>query len=391
MYNPMINIKYRNKFFVFIAFLAFLFGLGCNNPSRKISNKEIIQESLITDSLRIIKCDSLFRLINSNNSGNVNLPNIKSKTIEECITQLDTCTNDTIKTWMKCVTEDEYVYTLHHGFGTYIRNNWGLWAGSELAKFFIEYGISQPDDMSSIILSCFHQKVNYDKYDFKKKVEESLKYWEEIKAKEEKKSKINAKRRAKSKHFIDSIHEAINYDSILQQIDGLVYDSLNLFIEQDRNDTLSYWNSGNMRRLSKEQYAREIKDRQFGRKKFFAGISHDGSIFYQRFRRERFIRRNDTLFFEDEKNKFVNIFTPDMMKNMNYVLEWKPVSKCAMFKSFIKIHWILKSKKYFLLELQGDCKGTPLKVRYFIDEDLNVIFDENLRRELWRSKNLIDR
>ena len=38
----------------------------------------------------------------------------------------------------------------HHGFGTWLRNNWGLWAGSRLAQYFRQLGMHHPDDMSGI-------------------------------------------------------------------------------------------------------------------------------------------------------------------------------------------------------------------------------------------------
>jgi len=50
---------------------------------------------------------------------------------------------------------------LHHGLGTALRNCWGLWAGgSDLAAWFAEQGITYPDDMSSIVLTSFHRKLN---------------------------------------------------------------------------------------------------------------------------------------------------------------------------------------------------------------------------------------
>lgn len=45
----------------------------------------------------------------------------------------------------------------HSGAGRWIRNNWGLWAkeNNNLKTWFLEKGISHPDDMSEIILDSY--------------------------------------------------------------------------------------------------------------------------------------------------------------------------------------------------------------------------------------------
>ena len=50
---------------------------------------------------------------------------------------------------------------LHFGTGMSIRNSWKLWAGtSGISKYFRDLGIHHPDDMSSIILTSLHRKLN---------------------------------------------------------------------------------------------------------------------------------------------------------------------------------------------------------------------------------------
>jgi len=43
----------------------------------------------------------------------------------------------------------------HHGFGTGMRNEWGLWSGSALAKYMEGLGFPHPDEMSGVILATF--------------------------------------------------------------------------------------------------------------------------------------------------------------------------------------------------------------------------------------------
>ena len=43
----------------------------------------------------------------------------------------------------------------HIGLGMWMRNNWGLWSGSRLQKYFTDRGFGDPEDMSSIILFSY--------------------------------------------------------------------------------------------------------------------------------------------------------------------------------------------------------------------------------------------
>lgn len=77
--------------------------------------------------------------------------------------------------------EDEAMAELHMGTGMGIRNGWGLWKGkNELVKFFNSHGIFHPDDMSSIILTSFHRKLNNRDIDFEGQVQMYLDYWKPI-------------------------------------------------------------------------------------------------------------------------------------------------------------------------------------------------------------------
>jgi hypothetical protein len=369
-----------------------LFIFGCDLESKDTQNNEkLVQDSIRIDSLRQIRCDSLLNYITQTNSGKVNLPDSIPTNIDECIAQLDTCTNDTIKSWIKCVTEREYVSTLHHGFGMYLRNNWGLWANSQLSQFFNENGIFHPDDMSGIILQCFHEFVNTGKYSMTEKVEYYKEYWNKLKEKEDSLKQVNSQKYIETKRFVDSLHNAIDYEANFSNIQGLVRDSLNFYIEQIRGDTIYIWTSGSSSRLSKEGYLNITKYKRFGKSLFFGYISEDGAIYDMSLKEQRFIRKEGSLYYEEESGGFVKIITPEMIRNPEKVNEWEPVSDCSFNKSFVKTLWKLEGRKYYNLEMQGDCRGTGLKVGYFIDEDLNVIFDEHIRKELWKSKKLIDK
>lgn len=86
------------------------------------------------------------------------------KNIEECFIELDKILDSDVKEEMKNLRNCGEMIRYHHGLGTWIRNNWGLWGGSRLLKYFQGYGYKDPDSMSGIILdnyySWLHGKTN---------------------------------------------------------------------------------------------------------------------------------------------------------------------------------------------------------------------------------------
>jgi len=80
--------------------------------------------------------------------------------------------------------EDERsaVSKLHLGTGMGIRNAWKLWAKEKnsLVKYFNSLGINHPDDMSGIILTSFHRKLNGIDIELDAQIEHYKKYWEGV-------------------------------------------------------------------------------------------------------------------------------------------------------------------------------------------------------------------
>jgi len=103
---------------------------------------------------------------------NADLQSDSSKTVyipidlPDCMRQLDSILTPENKEWILSVEEKDFLSRTHLALGMWIRNNWGLWAGSHLANYFDEQGIHHPDDMSGVILRCYYhyvrgKKVNY--------------------------------------------------------------------------------------------------------------------------------------------------------------------------------------------------------------------------------------
>ncbi len=82
------------------------------------------------------------------------------KNIKDCFLDLDrTLLTKDIET-IKNLKDRNETIMYHHGFGTWLRNNWGLWGGSRLQTYFIERGVRHPDSMSSKILEFYYDWLN---------------------------------------------------------------------------------------------------------------------------------------------------------------------------------------------------------------------------------------
>ncbi|TXH31319.1 MAG: hypothetical protein E6Q96_00295 [Cyclobacteriaceae bacterium] len=100
----------------------------------------------------------------------------KPSTLEECYPYLDKIFDDTSKYTFKVFPERIAVSRLHHGLGTWIRNEWGLWRNSKLKNYFVNLGVLHPDDMSAMILTSYHRRLNEKEI----KIEEQIEYCQEF-------------------------------------------------------------------------------------------------------------------------------------------------------------------------------------------------------------------
>lgn len=146
---------------ILIAFKKTLLGESYNeneilHPYQTIENKWAREDSVrfTTDSLR-----------------GVYIP----KDLEDCFKQIDGFWDDSTKVKVKQWTEDEFSGRAHHGFGMWMRNNWQLWGGSRLSKYFNDLGIYHPDDMSGIILDSYHRYLTGKDM----KLEEQIKFYQD--------------------------------------------------------------------------------------------------------------------------------------------------------------------------------------------------------------------
>ena len=97
------------------------------------------------------------------------------KTLEEAFEHLERDADPKdLKKWA-AMDERTAMANVHHGLGRAMRNDWGLWyPESPLHQYFNRFGIKHGDDLSGVLFTSFHRKLNNKDID----LEEQLKvYW----------------------------------------------------------------------------------------------------------------------------------------------------------------------------------------------------------------------
>lgn len=98
-------------------------------------------------------------------------------TLEEALAILEDILPSQYKAFLKRISEDKFCSDMHHTIGRWLRNNWHLWKGGELSKWFNQYGIEHADDMSELIFKMYYRKKLGLPFKFEKAVEKCKDYW----------------------------------------------------------------------------------------------------------------------------------------------------------------------------------------------------------------------
>jgi len=113
------------------------------------------------------------------------------KDLDDCFVQLKKLLKPADIEKMRVGTEGEMIH-YHFSLGLWMRNNWGLWGGSRLAKWFNAQGINHPDDMSGIVLCSFWRHLNSKPIKLDEQVKYYKEYWKNV-LEDEKREKERAK------------------------------------------------------------------------------------------------------------------------------------------------------------------------------------------------------
>lgn len=75
--------------------------------------------------------------------------------------------------------ENDAVSDLHHSVGTWIRNEWIRHGNEQFREYFKKIGVFHPDDISTIVFTSLHRKLNKRELNIEKQVKYFTAYWEE--------------------------------------------------------------------------------------------------------------------------------------------------------------------------------------------------------------------
>jgi hypothetical protein len=104
--------------------------------------------------------------------------NYQPQTLEEAVRQLQKILPDSLQQRFAAQTEAEFTARAHFGLGMWMRNNWRLWRAGPLAQHFNALGIHHPDDMSGIILTCYHRTLHHQEWQLNQQVQEYQAHWQ---------------------------------------------------------------------------------------------------------------------------------------------------------------------------------------------------------------------
>ena len=101
------------------------------------------------------------------------------KTLDETFTYLNEMNVSDLDSWLQLELTSA-LGQAQHGLGQWIRNNFGLWEEkpNDIKNWFIDnYFLDHPDDISSMILINFHEKMNGKNTNLSKHVDIYHKHW----------------------------------------------------------------------------------------------------------------------------------------------------------------------------------------------------------------------
>lgn len=89
------------------------------------------------------------------------------RNLGECFVELDKLLSEIDKNEIRALPKRDDMIQYHLGLGMWMRNNWGLWGGSRLYKYFHDKAMTDPEDMSSIVLFYYYDWLTDKKHSWK--------------------------------------------------------------------------------------------------------------------------------------------------------------------------------------------------------------------------------
>jgi len=102
---------------------------------------------------------------------------VAPRTLEEALAALEKALPEKTMQDLRESSDERLVNEYHHGLGTWVRNEWGLWRGGPLRDHFHALGLTHPDDMSSVILTSFWRRLHNQPLRVEEQIKHHQDYW----------------------------------------------------------------------------------------------------------------------------------------------------------------------------------------------------------------------
>jgi hypothetical protein len=145
------------------------FTLGCHSQSAPASTS-LAGRTRQTDA----SPDSTYRLTPTPDTAAPNKVYIPA-TLLDAFAELDRML--TVQFRSQFAADSSQAVLQHFNLGLWMRNNWDLWRGSRLSRFFNHIGVCHPDDMSGIILRSYWRYLHGRELQLEEQVRASQQYW----------------------------------------------------------------------------------------------------------------------------------------------------------------------------------------------------------------------
>ena len=125
------------------------------NREDYLNSKHFDYRGLIEMGLALEAPDGMYNKEESEKESEIPIP----KTIDEAISTLEKILSDEDREYLL----KNGAISMHDSLGRWIRNEWGLWTGSELKNELKKKGFEHPDDMSNYVIEEFIKYWNNKK------------------------------------------------------------------------------------------------------------------------------------------------------------------------------------------------------------------------------------
>jgi len=343
---------------------------------------------------------------------NDSIPN----TLEESFLILDTLLADSLKNQFAKYNEDEAIVMTHHGLGMYLRNEWGLWRDSRLAKYFNEMQIRHPDDMSSIILTSYHRYLNQNSINLQEQIDYYTAYWNNN-------SEVNIAKQWPNEIFL------MNNNILVKQLpkissDEILFTCDSTLIVKRKNPSkksdIELWTTGSTHFVDSNQLMKYLDSDLFGEKIYIEGVNYQGNIGVVRLKENRFKVVNDTLKelkvfytvpYDSITNmnmfKFNNISNEEIVDSINYEISklkserYKVIFHPDFFETdnrffnsvtndtiILEKHWVVDDIDVYRIRIKGMLGKSKTSYSYLIDENYKFLDYEGCNTDLTKQLNL---